>query len=186
MAKHAMAPSELAPDLCSFLVVALGRRALLCLLLAGTPPMARAAVPLCSPWLVPCSHRGSIPAPCRGLARLRPRPGSLCSPMAAGARPHASRPTQPCARPAVRSLCSAMPPAARASAPSRRPSSKSVNPRHAGSSPPTSGRRSAPARGLLHAGMARLHWPDVDLLFAMDSASTPHYSSPSWNSSACR
>ncbi|XP_008669695.1 uncharacterized protein [Zea mays] len=38
----------------------------------------------------------------------------------------------------------------------------------------------------LHVGMARLRWPDVDLLFAMDSASTPHYSSPLWNSSACR
>jgi hypothetical protein len=26
----------------------------------------------------------------------------------------------------------------------------------------------------------------VDLLFALDSASTPHHSSPSWNSSVCR
>lgn len=105
------------------------------------------------PWRVPApawiSLLSSVSWPAYGFVFAG---ASWCSPMAAGARPLASRPTQPCARPTVRSLCSAMPPAARASAPSRRPSSKSVNPRRAGSSPPTSGRRLAPACGLCTSG----------------------------------
>ncbi|ONM32833.1 hypothetical protein ZEAMMB73_Zm00001d041339, partial [Zea mays] len=150
-----------------------------------------------APWTTaparPCFSLSSMAASCRGPCCSSPI--SLCSmgacpsvrsllhaPLLAVVgsllAPRFSPISLPCACPAVRSLCSAMSPAARASAPSRCPCSKSVNPRRPGSSLPTSGRRFAPARGLLHAGMARLRWPDVDLLIAMDSASTPHYSSP--------
>jgi hypothetical protein len=103
--EHASHPplNELPPSclLTSARLASFGRTSLLSHLagayLRHSPLLWSASRRSCStPWRLP-----GVSLPSTGLAWLRPRPGSLCSSMATGVRLFASRPTQPCARPAA-------------------------------------------------------------------------------------